>query len=52
MTEERDDLVVLVDENGEEVEFELLDTLNSMEVNMLFFCHLNKKMMEVIWGKL
>jgi uncharacterized protein YrzB (UPF0473 family) len=26
MTEERDDLVVLVDENGEEAEFELLDT--------------------------
>lgn len=27
MTEERDDLVVLVDENGEEVEFEHLDTI-------------------------
>lgn len=26
MTEERDDLVVLVDENGEEAKFELLDT--------------------------
>lgn len=26
MTEERDDLVVLVDENGEEAEFEHLDT--------------------------
>ncbi|MFZ5987708.1 MAG: DUF1292 domain-containing protein [Bacillota bacterium] len=28
MTEERDDLVVLVDENGEEVEFEHLDTID------------------------
>jgi len=27
MSEERDDLVVLVDENGEEVEFEHLDTI-------------------------
>ncbi|MDP4181073.1 MAG: DUF1292 domain-containing protein [Bacillota bacterium] len=27
MTEERDDVVVLVDENGEEVEFEHLDTI-------------------------
>lgn len=27
MTEERDDLVVLVDENGDEVEFEHLDTI-------------------------
>lgn len=27
MTEERDDLVVLVDENGEEVQFEHLDTV-------------------------
>ncbi|MDQ2087293.1 DUF1292 domain-containing protein [Herbivorax sp. ANBcel31] len=27
MTEERDDLVVLVDENGEEAEFEHLDTI-------------------------
>ncbi|HHV29213.1 DUF1292 domain-containing protein [Acetivibrio mesophilus] len=28
MTEERDDLVVLVDENGEENEFEHLDTID------------------------
>lgn len=28
MTEERDDLVVLVDENGDEVEFEHLDTID------------------------
>ncbi|TYQ16344.1 UNVERIFIED_CONTAM: uncharacterized protein DUF1292 [Acetivibrio alkalicellulosi] len=28
MTEERDDLVVLVDENGEEAEFEHLDTID------------------------
>ncbi|WHH60183.1 DUF1292 domain-containing protein [Petroclostridium sp. X23] len=27
MTEERDDIIVLVDENGEEVEFEHLDTI-------------------------
>ncbi|MBZ4645541.1 MAG: hypothetical protein JG777_1030 [Clostridia bacterium] len=27
MTEEREDIVVLVDENGEEVEFEHLDTI-------------------------
>ncbi len=27
MSEERDDIVVLVDENGEEVEFEHLDTI-------------------------
>lgn len=27
MTEERDDLVVLVDENGDEAEFELLDSI-------------------------
>lgn len=27
MTEERDDILVLVDENGEEVEFEYLDTV-------------------------
>ncbi|HEX3029856.1 MAG TPA: DUF1292 domain-containing protein [Clostridia bacterium] len=27
MTEERDDIVVLIDENGEEVEFEHLDTI-------------------------
>jgi uncharacterized protein YrzB (UPF0473 family) len=27
MTDERDDLVVLVDENGEEVQFEHLDTI-------------------------
>jgi uncharacterized protein YrzB (UPF0473 family) len=27
MTEERDDVVVLIDENGEEVEFEHLDTV-------------------------
>lgn len=27
MSEERDDIVVLLDENGEEVEFELLDTV-------------------------
>ncbi|HOM01613.1 MAG TPA: DUF1292 domain-containing protein [Acetivibrio sp.] len=27
MTEERDDLVVLIDENGEETEFEHLDTI-------------------------
>jgi len=27
MSEERDDVVVLVDENGEEVEFEHLDTV-------------------------
>ena len=38
MTEERDDLVVLVDENGEEVEFEHLDTieLNGSEYVVLF----------------
>lgn len=28
MSEERDDLVILVDENGEEVEFEHLDTID------------------------
>jgi uncharacterized protein YrzB (UPF0473 family) len=27
MSEEKDDIVVLVDENGEEVEFEHLDTI-------------------------
>jgi len=27
MSEERDDIIVLVDENGEETEFELLDTI-------------------------
>jgi len=27
MSEERDDLVVLIDENGEETEFEHLDTI-------------------------
>ncbi len=27
MTEDRDDIVVLVDENGEEIEFEHLDTI-------------------------
>jgi uncharacterized protein YrzB (UPF0473 family) len=27
MTEDRDDIIVLVDEDGEEVEFELIDTI-------------------------
>jgi uncharacterized protein YrzB (UPF0473 family) len=31
MTEERDDLVVLVDENGQEVQFEHIDTLELNE---------------------
>lgn len=31
MTEERDDIVVLVDENGEEVEFQHLDTIEANE---------------------
>jgi len=31
MTEERDDIVVLIDENGEEVEFEHLDTIEMNE---------------------
>ncbi len=31
MSEERDDLVVLIDENGEEVEFEYLDTIELNE---------------------
>lgn len=37
MSEERDDIVVLVDENGEEVEFEHLDTveLNGSEYVVL-----------------
>jgi len=37
MSEERDDIVVLVDENGEEVEFEHLDTIemNSSEYVVL-----------------
>lgn len=37
MTEERDDIVVLVDENGDETEFELIDTfeLNEKEYVVL-----------------
>ncbi|NLY43463.1 MAG: DUF1292 domain-containing protein [Clostridiaceae bacterium] len=42
MTEEREDIVVLVDENGEEVEFEHLDTIEMNDNNYVVLLPLDE----------